>query len=316
MRKATYSLVGDIGGTNTRVALADAGRLLPETVERFKNSKFSGFESILELYIAQKNIQINALSIAVAGPVAKDIALMTNLDWRIEVANLTRSTGAKQVFLLNDLQAQGHALGYMDDTSLQPILAPQKADQNCQGVKLVVGVGTGFNAAPVHDFGSERLVAASECGHVNLPLSNTDDYALNDFLQKNNGFVGVEEVLSGRGLEQLYSFSNPNSPHLSGAQIMGAVGQDPAADHAAELFVRFLGTVVGNLALTHLPFGGIYLCGGVARAFSPYFGPLGFEESFCNKGRFSDFMLQFPVSLITDDFAALTGSAAFLQLKS
>ena len=83
-------------------------------------------EPILELYIAQKNIQINALSIAVAGPVAKDIALMTNLDWRIEVANLTRSTGAKQVFLLNDLQAQGHALGYMDDTSLQPILAPPK----------------------------------------------------------------------------------------------------------------------------------------------------------------------------------------------
>ena len=41
MRKATYSLVGDIGGTNTRVALADAGRLLPETIERFKNSGFS-----------------------------------------------------------------------------------------------------------------------------------------------------------------------------------------------------------------------------------------------------------------------------------
>ena len=111
MSKATYSLVSDIGGTNTRVALADAGRLLPDTVELFKNSKFSGFESILELYIAQKNIQINALSIAVAGPVAKAIALMTNLDCRIEVANLTRSTGAKQVFLLNDLQAQGHALG-------------------------------------------------------------------------------------------------------------------------------------------------------------------------------------------------------------
>ena len=55
MRKATYSLVGDIGGTNTRVALADAGRLLPETIERFKNSGFSGLEPILELYIAQKH---------------------------------------------------------------------------------------------------------------------------------------------------------------------------------------------------------------------------------------------------------------------
>jgi glucokinase len=72
---------------------------------------------------------------------------------------------------------------------------------------------------------------------------------------------------------------------------------------------------VGNLALTHLPFGGIYLCGGVARAFAPYFEPLGFEAAFSEKGRFAPFMAQFSVSLVTDDFAALTGSAVYLAAE-
>ena len=77
-------------------------------------------------------------------------------------------------------------------------------------------------------------------------------------------------------------------------------------------FVRVLGTVAGNLALMYLPFGGIHLAGGVARRFGPWLGRMGFEEAFCAKGRFSDFMLQFPVAVINDDYSALTGCAAHL----
>ena len=69
----------------------------------------------------------------------------------------------------------------------------------------------------------------------------------------------------------------------------------------------------GNLALTHLPFGGIYLCGGVARAYSELFAPLGFAEAFRDKGRFAGFMCQFSVRIIEDDYAALTGSAVYLS---
>ncbi|MEM6407970.1 MAG: glucokinase, partial [Pseudomonadota bacterium] len=88
---------------------------------------------------------------------------------------------------------------------------------------------------------------------------------------------------------------------------------DSVAYKAAEMFVRMLGTVSGNLALIQLPFGGIYFAGGVARAFAPHFERLGFLSAFRDKGRFAGFMQKFSVHVIEDDFAALTGCANYLD---
>ncbi len=73
-----------------------------------------------------------------------------------------------------------------------------------------------------------------------------------------------------------------------------------------------LGTVSGNLALTQLPFGGIYFAGGVARAFAQHFDALGFAQAFRDKGRFAPLMERFAVHVIEDDYAALTGCACYL----
>ncbi len=92
-----------------------------------------------------------------------------------------------------------------------------------------------------------------------------------------------------------------------------ATGTDTLASEAGRVFVRMLGTVAGNLALIHLPFGGIYLIGGVARAFTPHLADFGFAEAFRDKGRFAGFMQNFRVSVIEDDYAALTGCAVYLH---
>lgn len=95
-----------------------------------------------------------------------------------------------------------------------------------------------------------------------------------------------------------------------------ADGSDVRAVAAARLFAWLLGTVAGNLAPIHLPFGSIYLVGGVACAFSPLLADFSFLEAFHDKGRFAGFMFNFSVSVIDDDYAALTGAAAHLvELK-
>jgi glucokinase len=81
---------------------------------------------------------------------------------------------------------------------------------------------------------------------------------------------------------------------------------------AVGTFARLLGALAGDHALTFLPTGGIYLIGGMVLATSPWFKSAGFETAFARKGRFSAFMRQFPVYVVTDDAAALTGSAAYL----
>ncbi|SEM83178.1 glucokinase [Pseudorhodobacter antarcticus] len=311
----TLSLVADIGGTNTRLALAKDRTLQQGTIQRFRNADFSGLESILRAYLdGLGGADCHGACVAVAGPVANGVATMTNLDWKIDGSVLARATGAATVAILNDLQAQGHALGHIDAANLAPVMGVPG-----DGTKLVIGVGTGFNAAPVHETPWGRIVAASECGHVNLPVRSAEDLALAQFVAAAHGFPGVEDVLSGRGLERLFAFVAGQAgvpAERSAAQIMDSLATENGtglASDTARLFVRLLGAVAGNLALTHLPFGGIYLCGGVVRAFAPRLAAMGFETAFRDKGRFGSFMQQFSVCVIEDDYAALTGCAVYLD---
>ena len=314
--KNTYALVADIGGTNTRVALAQGRRVLQSTIRRYRNADFPGLETVLRRYIADEDgVDPIAACIAVAGPVRDGRATMTNLDWTMDKDTLARAARSKTVAILNDLQAQGHALGHIDPVNIRTILAGPEGPPHA--ARLVIGVGTGFNAAPVFDHANMRLVTPSESGHANLPIRNERELRLCQFVSTAHGFPAVEDVLSGRGLERVYAFlgQEANDPKECAAHdIMArcADGSDPRAVAAAELFTRILGTVCGNLALIQLPFGGVYLAGGVARAFAPHLEAFGFGNAFRDKGRFAGFMSNFAVHVIEDDYAALTGSAAHL----
>ncbi len=312
----TYSLVADIGGTNTRVALADGRRLVPGTVRRYANVDHPGLETVLRRYIADEGgVDTKAACVAVAGPVRDGRATLTNLDWTMDNDTLTRATGAEVVALLNDLQAQGHALGFIDADKVRTIIPFPPADP--MATRLVIGVGTGFNAAPVFDTPKGRLVAASESGHVNMPVRDGSDALLAAFLSASHGFASVEDVLSGRGLEAVYQWLGHEAGDRREAtahEIMqGCTARtDPRSVDAVRVFVRMLGMVAGNLALIQLPFGGVYLIGGVARAIAPFMAEFRFEAAFHDKGRFAGFMSAFGVGVVEDDYAALTGSAAYL----
>lgn len=315
-----YTLLADIGGTNTRVALAEGNRLLPETISRYANAGRPALEPILTDYMESTGVRdLAGACVAVAGPVAVDgqTASMTNLDWTIGTGPIARATKAEQVFILNDLQAQGYALGALPEGATRQIVTGRAAPHGAS--QLVIGIGTGFNAAPVHEAPGGRLVAASECGHASLPILDETDIALMRFVEGAHGFPGVEDVLSGRGLERVHAFVTREAGRpiqCGAAEIMGQMeAGTPDAIRTGALFVRMMGMVVGDLALIHLPFGGIYLCGGVARALTPYLERFGFETALCSKGRFSDFMRAFPVAVIEDDYAALTGCAAFLSAR-
>jgi glucokinase len=312
------ALVADIGGTNTRVALADGPTLRAGSVQKYRNSEFSSLDGVLRVYLESMDVvRCSGACVALAGPVRHGIGHLTNLDWRMDEALLGEATGAPVVALLNDLQAQGYALGHMAPGTLRPIIErPAPAGgETC----LMVGLGTGFNAASVLYAPGGRVVTPSEAGHANLPVRTEQELRLCRYVETAHGFPAVEDVLSGRGLERVYTFLSPSPEQpqrLSAAEVMAAAqSNDRQALDALELFIGLLGTVAGNLSLIHLPFGGVYLCGGVAQRIAPYLGRMGFAEAFANKGRFADFMRDFPVWLVKDDFAALTGCASYLHQR-
>ena len=311
------SLVADIGGTNTRVALSTGGKVLHDTIRRFANAEYPDLVAVLTRFIADAGgVDCAGACVAAAGPVRDGVAEMTNLDWTIDHVSVATATRAETVAVLNDLQAQGHALGHLAPGALRHVTGPAAGQKGAS--QLVIGVGTGFNAAPVHDGPGGRIVAASECGHVTMPVRTEADLRLSQFVEKAHGFPGVEDALSGRGLERVHAWASAEAGHgqtKTAAEIMALIeaGGDAIAERTGTVFVRLLGAVAGNLALTHLPFGGSYLIGGVARAFTPHLGRFGFAEAFRDKGRFSEFMEQFPVFVIEDDYAALQGCAAYLE---
>lgn len=307
-------VVADVGGTNTRVAMARGATVLRDTIRRYANRDFADLAPVLRRYREEEGGPAPvAACVAVAGPVSDGWAELTNLDWSIDTARLIEATDAPRGAILNDLQAQGHALGDLPPDTCTPVIEAPALEF---GTRLVIGAGTGFNAAPVHSVGPDRIVPAGEAGHANLPVTSDADLRLATFLSTAHGFAAVEDVLSGRGLEEVYRWlaSEAGSDDAPSApEIMAGVGTDPRAHAAVQLFVRILGTVAGNLSLVHLPLGGVFLVGGVARAMGPHLGPMGFKAAFRDKGRFAGFMSRFAVALVTDDFAALTGCAAHLR---
>lgn len=305
------SLVADIGGTNTRVALAQAGVVDLGTVRRFANAEAQGLDDVLRHYLEETGTaprDITGACAAGAGPVQNGVVRLTNLDWQLSPELLRDTLGADRVAVLNDLQAQGLAIGYSAPERVTE-LVPDPSDA-LSDTKLVVGVGTGFNAAPIFETSAGRLVMPSESGHIGLPESA--DPRLLSYQRDRFGFASVEEALSGRGIGQVHEALH--GTYLPAQKIMTALenGDAAAQDTVAEV-VRLLGAVVGDLALVMLPFGGVYLIGGVTRNLAPWFERFGFVDAMQAKGRFSPFMQQFGVHLVTDDFAALTGCAAHLH---
>lgn len=323
----TLAILADIGGTNTRVALASGTRVLTDTIRRYPNAEAKArgedIAHILRDYLATTGARPEGVCVAAAGPVQDGVATMTNLDWTMDAAKLSAATGAARVAILNDLQAQGHALGHIPAANLRRIVdGPAPA----AGSMLVVGLGTGVNAAPVHGQGAARVVPPSECGHVNMPVRSEEDFRLLRFvegllsLRGEVAHCGVEEVLAGRGLGNLHAFAAAEAGRTGEAQSAEVLrlleAQDPVAQHAARLYTRILGQMLADLALIHLPYGGIYLIGGMARAMTPHFARFGLDTTFREMRRVDLLTTDFSITVVEDDFAALTGCAAWLSASA
>ncbi len=319
----TLAILADLGGTNTRVALARGALVDPASIRRFSNAEYKAagkdIAHILRDYLGQTGALVSGVCVAAAGPVQDGVAVMTNLDWTMDADKLGGATGAGQVAILNDLQAQGHALGHIEAGKLRVVIdGPQVAGASM----LVVGLGTGVNAAPVHGAGAARVVPPSECGHVNMPVRSEEDLALMRFVEDllrsrgETAHCGVEEVLAGRGLGNLAAFAAAQAGNAgqmdSAAVLAGLASGEPVAEHAARLYTHILGQTLADLALVHLPYGGIYLIGGMSRAMTPHFDRFGLARTFREARRVDLLQTAFSVTVVEDDFAALTGCAAYL----
>ncbi|MAU53670.1 MAG: glucokinase [Roseovarius sp.] len=294
-------LLADLGATHTRLALATPCGLCAGSARRVENAGHDGFGAVLAGYLDGRPVA--AVCAGVAGPVRGDAARLTNLAWVIDAAEVARASGAARVHLMNDLQAQAMALDDLPAAAFVPVL-PGVADPD--GPRMVMGLGTGSNIAVAHRVAGRLFVPPAEAGHSSLPHMDEDLNRLIAAVAGSAAHKPYEALLSGPGLSRLHRLRT--GAERCAPDILAAFEAGEAEEsRTLSLFTRLLGTVTGNLALTHMATGGIYLIGGLARALAPHLAGLGFAAALAAKGPYSAIMKAMPVTLITDDAAALPG---------
>jgi glucokinase len=321
-----YLLAGDIGGTKTNLGLYTAGPHGPVNVARetYASQDVESLEAMIERLLQLHPATVTAASFGIAGPVIGGAARLTNLSWDVSVDRLQKRFNWKRVHLINDLTATALAVNWLGPEDLYPL---NRVPGDKTGAIAVVAPGTGLGVALRMRDGGRWLNMASEGGHADFAPTDEDEIRLWRYLHQRYGHVSMERVLSGRGLIGIYEWICAERPADDTVPVHGTAEGGESADpariitqHALEgsdelcreallRFCRILGAVAGNVALTGLTTGGVYLGGGIPPKILPALKASDFMNSFSAKGRFSDFLASIPVWVIGNDNAALIGAA-------
>ncbi|MCS6782195.1 MAG: glucokinase [Gloeomargarita sp. SKYBB_i_bin120] len=309
-------LVGDIGGTNTRLELlhlADPPQVL--SARSYRNDDYPDLTAIGQAFLAQAAARPELACLAVAGPVEENTMNLTNRNWRITGDALAQQWDIPQVRFLNDLEAVGYGLLQLTPADWVVLQEGKKVPGAPIGV---VAAGTGLGECFLTWDGQQYRVWPSEGGHVDFAPRNDRELGLWRYLQAQFGRVSAERVVSGPGLWNIYRYLAQVYPEQAKAEILArqdpamitACLHDPLCSQAVDIFIANYGSEAGNLALKLLARGGIYLAGGIAPQLVERFQQGGFLRAFSDKGRMGPLLAQIPVYLITNPRVGLLGATA------
>jgi len=318
-------LAGDIGGTTVRLALIspDRGPRNPLSEREYKSADYGGLEPVVAHFLQSAGDRPRSACFSVAGPVIDGRAHLTNLPWRLDEADLARNLGLARVDLLNDLACMAHAAPYLDEGDMVVISAGAPTER---GPIALVAPGTGLGEAFVVWDGDRPVACASEGGHADFAPNTPLQADLLAFMRQRHGHVSYERVCSGSALPEVYEFLRLRTPDSESAEfrakleaaadrspiIVKAGLQDietnPLAAQALSLFVEILAAEASNMALKILATGGVYLAGGMPDRVLPLLRRPAFMSAFMAKGRFSQFLHDVPVKVVTIN-AALLGAS-------
>ncbi len=321
-------LAGDIGGTKTALAIyaPEDGPRAPLATATFPSADYPSLEALAREFLKENRLPVDRASFGVAGPVSGGRSKATNLPWRIDEARLEEELGLGSAYLINDLEAVAHATPFLGPGDLYTL---QTGEPDPEGALAVVAPGTGLGEAFLTREGRGYRAHPSEGGHADFAPRNEVQVGLLRHLLGRFGHASYERVVSGLGLPNIYEHLREAghaeaSPRVAG-ELSRADDPTPVIVNAAlgdgercglcvatlDLFVSVLGAQAGNLALTVLATGGVFLGGGISPRVLPALERGGFVAAFGSKGRFSGFMGRVPVHVILHKQAALVGAACY-----
>jgi glucokinase len=334
----TLLLAGDIGGTKTILRLVESSETLGlKTLyeESFRSGDFPDLVPMVQKFLTTANSRTpEKACFAIAGPVVKNTAKLTNLTWFLDKDRLIQELGIPSVSLINDFAAVGYGIFGL---TKQDLLTLQVGKYQPAAPMAVIGAGTGLGQGFLIRQDKQYQVFPSEGGHADFAPRNELEFQLLKYLVDKHDIqrVSVERVVSGLGITSIYQFLRdrqiaPESPEIAqavrtweqeaqkaektvdpGAFIGSAALQksDRLSEQTMQLFIEVYGAEAGNLALKLLPYGGLYIAGGIAPKILPLMENGSFLLNFTQKGRMGSLLEEIPVHIILNQQVGLIGAA-------
>ncbi|MDJ0647758.1 MAG: glucokinase [Xenococcaceae cyanobacterium MO_188.B19] len=332
-------LTGDIGGTKTILRLVKVGadRKSFETIieNKYLSGDFPDLVPIVQQFLSaspQTN-NITSACFAIAGPVVNKTSNLTNLDWQVDSNRLEAELNISHVSLINDFAANSYGVLGLESSEIYTLQAGKKIDN---APIAVIGAGTGLGQGFLIPQDDKYQVFASEGGHTDFAPRNDLEIQLLQYLQTkiSSDHISVERVVSGQGIVSIYQFlrdSNfSNESSIIGQKIsnwekkietnidpaaviaQGAIEQnDSICTKTMSLFMELYGAETGNLALKILPYGGIYIAGGVAAKNLSLIKKKEFINNFIQKGRMTKLLQDIPIHVVLTPELGVKGSILY-----
>lgn len=311
-------LVGDVGGTNVRFAMAvqtPEGCKIKQ-FEKLVGDDFSSFYDALADYLSRAGCNEVEASFALAGEVEGGAVSLTNRDWRVTCAELEAQFGFRHVSLMNDFAGMARAVPEIPISSMLEVKSGQAVDGR---PILVTGLGTGLGVATLLKTSEGWSVISGEGGHMAFAPETAEEFELSRILLKSPDceYVSNELVSSGIGLKAIY----PAFCEMYGSDVeagMTPEAMQKRAEQGDEMFRALLRVrahtfmrSAGDLVIANGTKGGVIFAGGVTEHILDFIKAEDAIERFCRRGLKRGYVETCPIHLMRDPMAPLIGAAAF-----
>lgn len=341
-------IAGDIGGTKTILRLVESTPASNKAgfeqqalyEQQYVSQEFPDLVPIVRAFVQSaadklgQTPQPQSACFAIAGPVVNNTSSLTNLSWSLSADRLAKELDLEQVQLINDFEAVGYGVLGLSSPDLHTL---QTGVVRADAPIAIIGAGTGLGQGFLIQQQSRYFVYPSEGGHSDFAPRSQVEFELLDYLLDRHQItrVSVERVVSGQGIVAIYQFLRDRqqmSESEDVAQLIRTWEQeaglseksvdpglviskaaieagDPLCQRTMELFVSAYGAEAGNLALKLLPYGGLYVAGGIAAKNLPLIKEGPFLSSFLHKGRMTGLLERVPIHIVLNPQVGLIGAA-------
>ena len=308
---------------------------------KFRTNELLSLEpAILQIInYAKENYGIKLINacIGAAGVVSpnQDYVKLTNANWEINTKDLIDKTTLDSAFIINDFEAIGYGINLIDINNTKEVNIIRSVKNEKVGkTKAIIGAGTGLGKSILIYDDKSNIYKPIPCegGHADFPIRNNFELDLINFIKDFRNItkpITNEELVSGRGLENIYKFlkvskefgdSQYSMEIENSTDIAEAISKykkvDDLCAETFKWFTKFYSRCAKNFVLDSLATGGLFIAGGIAQKNQEIFSTDIFLNEFDNVYRYSKYLKETPIYIILDYDIGLKGACFAAMYKS